>query len=303
MTDSAGRNLRFARVLDFAMAAEYAVISGWYIVVALFVDRGVDAHVYHRAVVAWLGGADPWAATYGGVRFAAPPPTLLVLAPFAWIPEPAFVVLAIISSTVAAVVILRRLRLPAWWLLFPPIVEATCVGSLELPLFALLLTTAAPLSIFSRAFLAIPLAILGRWRPLAWAVALLIVTSPLLPWRDFIAADPGGTLLAQSGGGNGAWAIPWVIPAVVIALLYLGRKRGAWLVVPALWPASQLHYSVVALPGIDRAFGVVAALPIPGSPAIAVVVSAIAEGVRRRSPATRRGLAGPPGPRANPDSP
>lgn len=282
MTLPASRRARLDTALNLLIIAEYTLISAWHILVALYVDRGADAHVYHRAVVAWLNGADPWSAAYNGVRFAAPPPTLLVMVPFAWVPEPMYVGLSIAASAAAAVVVLRRLRLPAWWLLFPPVVEATCVGSLELPLLALLLTVAAPISVFARTFLAVPLVVLRRWRPLAMAALILVATSPVLPWGAFLSSDAGATLLSQSGGGKSAWAIPWTIPAVLIALIYIGRDRAAWLAVPALWPASQHHYSVVGLPGTDRVFGCIAAIPIPGSPAIGVVASAIAVALARR---------------------
>src|SRR5688572_26130986 len=46
---------------------------------------GFDGDLYLEATRTWLAGGDPWSVG-GAVRFAAPPPTLLVLAPIAVLP-------------------------------------------------------------------------------------------------------------------------------------------------------------------------------------------------------------------------
>ena len=60
----------------------------------------------------------------------------------------------------------------------------------------------------------------------------------------------------------------------VAALVILGRKRATWLAIPALWPATQVHYSVFALPAASRLMAGIMALPIPVAPVIAVLVEA-----------------------------
>ena len=56
-------------------------------------------------------------------RVRAPPPTLLVLAPFAILPFG--LPLLILTCFVGAAATIRVLRLPWWWVLFPPLVECS----------------------------------------------------------------------------------------------------------------------------------------------------------------------------------
>ncbi|TMB72077.1 MAG: hypothetical protein E6J52_12930 [Chloroflexi bacterium] len=110
----------------------------------------------------------------------------------------------------------------------------------------------------------------------------------------------------QTGGGKSAAAIPLLIPIAVACLLLLGRRRAAWLIVPALWPYSQTYYAVLALPIIAEAPLVAVALAIDW-PAIVVaglIAQVIAERLLRdRRLAWRSARAGeaPPLPSAAPD--
>ena len=260
------------------LIAEFALISGFYLFVALFVDRGTDARIYHRAVVAWLAGSDPWSAQYAGVSFAAPPPTLLFMAPTAFLTEDMTVAAMICMGAAAAVLTLRRLSLPAWWLLFPPLVEGVVVGNPDILVLALLLTAAAPLAVLGKAYAAVPLVVLGRWKPLIVAAAVVVATIPWLPWGMYL--DHGVfVVVANQAEGRSAIGAPWLIPIVAIALVSFGRRRAAWLVVPGLWPSTQLHYATLALPAIGGALAAIMALPLPHSAAIAIVVVAILEGL------------------------
>ena len=71
----------------------------------------------------------------GGNYFAAPPPTLLPVAPFALLPEPLGLVLLTALVVVASVATIRLLRLPWWWILFPPLVQ--CLISANVQAFLL----------------------------------------------------------------------------------------------------------------------------------------------------------------------
>jgi hypothetical protein len=264
--------------------AEFVILDSAY-----YVGRpvGLDARIYLAAAKAWLSGGDPWASGSDGVLFAAPPVSLLPVAPFAWMSPDAFTALIIAASIVAATFVLRRLRLPLWWLLFPPIVEAISVGSLNILVLAALLTRAGWVGVLAKTYAALPLLVLARVRQLAIAMAIGLVTIPFLPWGIFLAHDVGRVLGVQAAGGRSAWIEPWLlVPVAIAALIAVGRKRSAWWSVPVLWPASQFHYSVFALPAnMSTPAAAILAVPVPGAPVVAVV----AEGVVRVWRRTRGG--------------
>ena len=144
-----------------------------------------DARLYVAATKAWLQGADPWLVTLGGNGFGAPPPTLLVLAPFAILPFG--LPLLILTCFVGAAATIRVLRLPWWWVLFPPLVECVLSANIQAWLIPLLFLRAGPLAVFAKIYAAAPLVLLGRWRQLAVTGALLALTLPILPWTTFVA--------------------------------------------------------------------------------------------------------------------
>jgi hypothetical protein len=268
-----------SRPVGLLLAIEFTLISSFYLFVFVFVAHGQDARTYLAATRAWLSGGDPWSAGYQGVLFAGPPPTLLALAPFAWMPDEAFVALVVVASTVAAVFALRHLRLPAWWILFPPLTEALTVGNPDVLVLALVLAGAGPLAVLLKTYALIPLALLGRWREVAASVALIALTAPVLPWKQFFGHDVAVTLLTQSDGGKSAWSLPLLVPLAVVALAAIGRDR-SWWTVPTLWPATQFHYSVLAIPGTFTALAAaVLALPVTGAPAAALLIEVL---IRRR---------------------
>jgi len=242
----------------------FGLNSLFYLFVFFYADQGGDARIYHRALLAWLSGGDPWAQEYGGVYFAAPPPTLLYLLPFAAIPEEAYRLLAVGLNVGAAVFVLNRLKLPAWWLLFPPIVEAVSTGNPNLVMIAGLVAAhpvGDAIAGFAKVYGIIPAVILGRWRGVILFAAVLVVTAPVLPWGLFVERWPWiqSLLVTQTSGGKSALLFWPLVPAVIVALLYLGREKAAWLAVPALWPGSQFQASVIALPALGVAPQVLAA--------------------------------------------
>ncbi len=96
-----------------------------------------DARLYLDATAAWLQGRDPWAVQLAGNFFAAPPPSLLPLAPIAMLPRDVGVAVVASSVIVAAVASVRLLRLPWWWIMFPPLVQSILsanIHALVLPL-------------------------------------------------------------------------------------------------------------------------------------------------------------------------
>jgi hypothetical protein len=278
------------------LIAEFAVLDGAY-----FVGRpiGIDARVYLAAAKTWLSGGDPWTAGSNGVLFAGPPLSLLPIAPFAWMSPDAFTALVFVASVLGAVYAVRRLHLPYWWLLFPPMIEATSVGSLNILVLAALLSRAAWLGAIAKTYAAVPLVVLGRGRQLAIALAVALITLPVLPWATFLAHDLGYVLSVQAGGGRSAWVNPFLLlPIATVALVAIGRRRSAWWATPVLWPASQFHYSIFALPGLISApAAAILALPLAGAPVVAVAVEAVLR-VTRRGDRASTGVSGaetPPG--------
>jgi hypothetical protein len=252
----------------------------WFAIVA--VDRviafasqgwiGVDVRIYREAALVLLAGGNPWELLPSGAHFAAPPPTLLFFLPTAFVPLPVASVAIIAMCMASGVFVVRRLDLPVWWLLFPPLVEATIVGNPDPCVLALLLTTgpAAGLGGALKAYAVIPLLAQRRWIALAVAISAFALCLPLcamfLHARESVVHG-----LTTQAVGLSAWGTWLLVPAV--AALVILRNRGAeWLAVPLLWPATQGHYAVIAMPALRSSpvAAAVMALAIPLAPVAAV---------------------------------
>lgn len=64
--------------------------------------------------------------------------------------------------------------------------------------------------------------------------------------------------------------------AAGVALLSLGPRLGLRLVVPALWPGAQLHYSIFSVQAAAASAFLALMLSIPGLAAPGIVIFAIA---------------------------
>jgi hypothetical protein len=237
----------------------------------------LDVAVYREAALSVLSGGNPWQAEVGGLAFAAPPPTLLLYLPTALVPlEVAYVVVLAVLA-VAAVWSVRRLDLPLWWVLFPPVFECLIVGNPDVLVLAFLLVRGplAGIAMVAKVYGVIPLVYQRRWGALALGSALAALTVPL--WPDFFASltEVSDSLDVQSEGFS-AWGTWWMIPAL-LALWVLRRKGAEWLVVPAIWPHTQIHYGAISLP-VMRYYPVAAAIVGLGTPLaapLAVIIIAI----------------------------
>jgi len=250
---------------------------------------GFDGRLYRTATLAWLNGQDPWSVVQGGVYFAAPPPSLLPMVPFAFLPEAAAVAALLVIGVAANVLMLRRLGAPIWWLAFPPLVDGIWNSNPHVLVAPLIVFGLGPLAVFVKVYAGVPLGVLFLIRALAIAVAALVITLPLLPWARFIDELP--TILLQlrlqSGGGLSITALPipvLVIAAVigVVSLVVAGRERAAWLAVPVLWPSTQWYYGSIAIPALLRpssslVAAAIFAVPFAQGPLLAVVVLAALE--------------------------
>lgn len=292
--------------------------------ISFFVVRnfplGIDARIYYRGVVAWLHGGNPWdaAVTVGGAayHYAGSPVTTVVLAPAGLLSEDVFTAAWLILTWAAAAWILRRVHLPIWWLLFPPISEALFSANPQLIVLALVLADRSWLAAVATAlkvYAFIPLAGEGRWRAIGAAVAFNAATIVVAPglWTRYI--DEFGTISSrlqyESIQGFSAFYFPGLLAVTVVALLLLAlrdRRAAGWLAIPAVWPASQLHYSTMALPVMSPLFAFFLAIPILRLPPEIIIIEV---GRRLLAPTVRgyldrrRGGDGPsPGPADQPPS-
>jgi hypothetical protein len=198
-----------------------------------------------------------------GLRFAGPPPTLLMYLPAALIPESVAVAAYGLLNLAAAIILVRSLRLPWWWLLFPPLSGGVIVGNPD-PIVACLVVCGgrlAGLAVPLKVYAAIPLLLQRRFAALALGVAVSAVTLPLLPTFLADAGVVASTFDTFADGRLSAWGTPLFVPTL-IAILLLRRSGGEWLAVPALWPHTQLHYACLALPALRHRPVVAIALSI-----------------------------------------
>jgi type IV secretory pathway TrbD component len=261
-----------------ALALVFAYFA-WKTIAGVFTDWpahldtvGIDGRLYYRAAVTFVSGGDPWTATTaqtftntwppsGGqiaFDFTGPPPTVLAFVPFVWMPEWLFVPLWMYASIGAAIYTVRRLRLPWYWLLFPPLIQGVSVGNPQIVCLAVLLCAspwvraiAAPL----KAYAVIPMVGERQWRSLAimsgMVAASVVAFWPL--WHQYIVdySAVQTWLLAVTHGGWSAARDPRLFAltaAALAALAVVDRRAAGWLAVPALWPAAQYFYATFAMP-------------------------------------------------------
>jgi hypothetical protein len=262
------------------LAVWFGAISAIRLSAVIPTGPAFDARLYLDATRAWLAGADPW-VTLEGTRFAAPPPSLLPLAPIAILPETLGVGLLVAVSLVGVVATVRLLHLPWWWILFPPFLDGAWNGNPQTLLVPLILVGAGPVAAFLKIYALVPIALTLRWRALAVTAVALLVTAPILPWASYIEhfGELGAALQQQSAGGLSATAIPALIPVALVALVLCGRERAAWLAVPVVWPATQWYYSTLAVPALTPVAAALMAIPIPG----VVVLAAAAVAFERHN--------------------
>lgn len=267
------------------LAVWFGVITAIRLTVLIPSGVGFDAHLYLAATRAWLAGLDPW-VTLEGTRYAAPPPSLLPLAPLAMLPEAVGVAALLVLSVVGVVATIRLLKLPWWWILFPPLVDGGWNGNPQVLLVPLILVGAGPVAIFLKAYAAIPVVLSLRWRAVVVTAVALLVTAPFLPWGLYFAQfqELSAALNEQSVGGLSATVLPLLLPVAIIALVLCGRERAGWLAVPVAWPATQWYYSTLAIPALTPVGAALMAVPVPGF----VVLAAIAVAVERRNTSLKK---------------
>ncbi len=292
--------IRWHRLANVGLAAWFVTLSLMRLQTLMPNEIFPDSRLYLRGTSAWLHGEDPWAVHMGTLHFAAAPPSLLPMVPFALLPENVAVWVLAILALVASFWTLRKLNLPMWWILWPPLVDNLWNGNPQLFLVPLLLGPAAWLAPIVKAYAVVPLVIQFRVRTIAATVLVGLVTLPLLPWRDFIThlSTTASVLSEQSQGGMSAWFFPVLVPFAAVALVVMGRQRASWWFVPALWPATQWYYSLMALPALTPLTAAILAAPVQGGAAVAAVAAAAEVWYLRRRGALEPGASAEVGPAA-----
>jgi hypothetical protein len=270
--------------LGYVVGAWFVVISAMRLLVLSGATPGFDGRLYRTATLAWLDGGDPWSVYGDAIRFAAPPPSLLAMLPFAVVPEDVAVAAIIVLGLVGTLWAIRRLGLPLWWLAFPPFLDGLYNANPHVLLVPLLVAGAAPVAVLVKAYAGLVPFVLGRWREVVVSGVLLVVTAPFLPWAAYISALPSlvQSLAEQSDGGMSALAIPVLIPVALVALVVMGRERAAWWVVPVLWPSTQWYYASLVMPGATLVAAAIVAIPVPWAATLAAAAVAIEVVIRRR---------------------
>jgi hypothetical protein len=248
---------------------------------------GSHANIYTGAAAAWLAGGDPWSVGPPAAVFAGPPPMLLPFLPFVPLPGDVTRFAWFTFDLVLAAWVLRRLRLPAYWLAFPPLFAAIILGHVEVLVLGLLVLRRplSGLAVVVKPYAALPLIAERRWMALAVAAIALVATAPFLPWPRFLAeAGAISATLARQNVGDAVFGDPLLMAVGAAALLALGLRRALWLAVPLLWPYAQPIYKTLTLPVLSPVMAFAWALPMPGATMAGVVALAVLVSIDRFRP-------------------
>jgi hypothetical protein len=248
---------------------------------------GSHANIYTAAAAAWLAGTDPWMVGPPQAVFAGPPPMLLPFVPFIPLPVDVTRLLWFAADLAIGILVIRRLRLPAFWILFPPLFGAIFLGHIEVLILALIVLAGplAGLAVAIKPYAIFPLLAERRWWALVVAGVFLVATLPILPWSRFLSefASISSTLTRQSHGDS-VFGDPVLMAIAIVALASLGLRRALWLGVPVLWPAAQPIYKTMTMPALTPIVALAWALPVPGATLAGLVGQALLERIDRRRP-------------------
>jgi hypothetical protein len=266
----------------------FALGSADFGLASIIEPRSIGSHalIYTEAARAWLSGGDPWTVGPPSAVFAGPPPMLLPFVPFVALPGDLTRVIWVAGMALLAILVLRRLRLPGWWIGFPPIFHAIQLGHPEVLVLWLVVLGGpiAGLALVIKPYAGLPLLAERRWRAIALGLAVVAVTAPFLPWRLFIERLPDiSRAFANYSHGDSTFGAPILMVIAVAALSLLGIRRALWLATPLLWPGAQPIYKAVSVPAMSPLLAVFWALPVPIVAATsATLVGVVVEAAVRR---------------------
>jgi hypothetical protein len=279
---------------------------------------GRDFRIYRNAAVALVNGGDPWAAfslwNNTDWHFAALPPAAQLFVPFTWLSEGPGLAIFVGLCVAASVVAFRRLGLPVWWLLFPPLMEGLVAANPQILLLGLLLaggpvarSIAAGLKVYS----IMPVIARREWAGLAAVAALFLVSFAAAPglWSSYLGqfGTISSRIAEESQGGLSAALLldPDVFGSMIKAegvvrllpgLLLFGLvclillvvalrdvRSAGWLAVPLLWPAAEYHYATFALPVARRISIWIIAIPLLPTYLLGLILLAYEVTAQRRA--------------------
>lgn len=261
----------------------FAIGSADFALAAIIDQRSVGSHalIYTDAARAWLSGGNPWTVGPPSAVFAGPPTMLLPFVPFIPLPGDLTRLIWVAGSALLAVFVLRRLRLPGWWIGFPPIFHAVLLGHPEILVLWLLVLGGLPsgLAPVIKPYAGFPLLAERRWKAIALGLGVVVLTAPFLPWQQFIAELPAISAAFKAwSNGNSTFGTPVLMVIAVVALALLGVRRALWLATPLLWPGAQPIYKVISVPALSPVIAVFWALPVPIGTAIhATLIGVVVE--------------------------
>jgi hypothetical protein len=270
---------------------------------------GRDFRIYRAGATALLNDGNPWVASdrWNGTdwHFAALPPAAQLFVPFAAIPDWLGLAIFLVLSIGAAALALRRLGLPAWWLLFPPMTEGILAANPQILLFGLLVVggpVARALAVALKVYAVVPIISRREWRALAvtgMVLALSVVLGAGL-WASYAGqlGDVTSRVTQESHGGVSATLLlnpsvygpalpadgllrllPGLLLYGIIALIVLSAamrdvRAAGWMAVPLLWPAAEYHLATLAIPAARRLSTWIIAIATPPTYLLGLVVLA-----------------------------
>jgi hypothetical protein len=228
--------------------------------------------------------------------------------PFAVVPEWLGLAVFVALSVTAVYAVLKRLGLPLWWILFPPVVEGLMAMNPQILVVGLLVVGTpwtSALAAWLKIYALIPMVARRQFRAVAILAASIAVSVAVSPgtWREYVAryAEISGRLLSESEGGVSATLFlnPRVLPlgaglvvvgiVALLVLLVAARdvRSAGWLAVPLLWPAAEYHYATFAMPIARRISTWILAVPLVPTYLVGLLVLAY-EIVAERQPLARQ---------------
>lgn len=274
---------------DLLLLLVFAIGSARSLIVPILEPGIIGSHavIYTDAARAWLTGGNPWTVGPPDVVFAGPPPMLLPFVPFVFMPDIVIRVAWVAGMAALAVWLLRRLRMPGYWIGFPPLFGAIVLGHPEVLVLSLLVVggTASGLAAVIKPYAGFALLAERRWRAIVVGGAIGLASLVVLPWQRFIDELPriGANIVRQSLGDS-VFGDPALMAVAVVALAALGLRHGLWLVAPVMWPSAQPMYKVMSIPFIPPILAVAWSSEVPGATLVGIVVlAALTLADRRRA--------------------
>ena len=186
---------------------------------------GRDFWIYRNAADALLATGNPWTASapWNGTdwHFAAAPTAAQLFVPFLLVPAGLAFVLFTALSLGTVLVGFRRIGVPAWWLLFPPMTEGLFAGNPQILVLGLLLVgrpassgrsigvgVARAAAVGLKIYAVLPVVARREWRAVVAIAAVFLASVLLSPstWRLYIDqfSSISARVVAESHGGLSA---------------------------------------------------------------------------------------------------